>query len=66
MENGTLIVAMEALLVFGGAVAFAIWQLRSIKKDQEKARAEKEARTPEDPSASVGPTPRGPTSRDKP
>jgi len=44
MDNGTLIVAMEALLVFGGAVAFSIWQLRSIKKDQAKARAEKEAR----------------------
>ena len=44
MDNGTLIVAMEALLVFGGAVAFSIWQLRSIKKDQAKARAEQEAR----------------------
>lgn len=42
MSQETLVVALEALLVFGGALAFGIWQLRGIKKDQEKARAEKE------------------------
>jgi hypothetical protein len=43
MANETLIVALEALLVFGGAVAFAIWQLRSIKVDQAKAAKAREA-----------------------
>jgi hypothetical protein len=45
MSNETLLVMFEGLLVFGGALAFGWWQLRSIKKDQEKARR---AAKPED------------------
>ena len=44
MSKETWLVMLEGLLVFGGAMAFGLWQLRSIKKDQEKARpAAKEA-----------------------
>jgi hypothetical protein len=35
------IIIVELVMVFGGALAFGWWQLRTIKKDQEKARAEK-------------------------
>lgn len=42
MTAETLLALFEGLLVFGGALAFGIWQLRSIKKDQEKTRAAKE------------------------
>jgi len=41
MSDGTLIVALEGLLIFGGVLAFGIWQLRSIKKDQEAARRQR-------------------------
>lgn len=43
MPNGTLIVALEAVLIFGGVVAFAIWQLHSIKVDQAKAAKTRKA-----------------------
>lgn len=42
MSIETLLALFEGLLVFGGAMAFGLWQLRSIKKDQEKARAAKD------------------------
>jgi hypothetical protein len=42
MSDGTLIVALEGLLIFGGVLTFGIWQLRSIKKDQEAARRARE------------------------
>ncbi|MFM8676015.1 MAG: hypothetical protein ACKOCR_01515 [Burkholderiaceae bacterium] len=41
MSDGTLIVALEGLLIFGGVLACGIWQLRSIKKDQEAARRQR-------------------------
>jgi hypothetical protein len=41
MSPETMIVLSEALLIFGGAIAFGLWQLRSIKKDQKKATAAK-------------------------
>jgi hypothetical protein len=41
MSQETLLVTLEALLIGGGAIAFGVWQLRSVKKDQEKTRAEK-------------------------
>ncbi|MFM7966763.1 MAG: hypothetical protein ACKPBE_09960 [Betaproteobacteria bacterium] len=41
MSDGTLMVALEGLLIFGGVLAFGIWQLRSIKKDQEAARRQR-------------------------
>lgn len=42
MTPETMLVIFEGLLVFGGAMGFGIWQLRSIKRDQEKTRAAKE------------------------
>lgn len=41
MTAETMLVIFEGVLVFGGALAFGIWQLRSIKRDQEKTRAAK-------------------------
>jgi len=43
MTNGTLIAALEAVLIFGGVLVFAWWQLHSIKVDQAKAAKEKAA-----------------------
>ena len=54
MANATLIVALEAVLIFGGVLAFAWWQLHSIKVDQAKAAKEKAAAQnsePKDPHA---------------
>jgi hypothetical protein len=45
MSHETLLVTLEALLIGGGAIAFGLWQLHSVKKDQEKTRA---ARAKED------------------
>lgn len=42
MRIETVMIIFEGVLVFGGAMAFGLWQLRSIKKDQDKARAAKE------------------------
>jgi hypothetical protein len=28
----------ELLLVFGGVLVFAVWQLRSLKRDQQRTR----------------------------
>jgi len=44
MSQETLLVTLEALLIGGGALAFGLWQLHSVKKDQEKTRAEKAQR----------------------
>jgi hypothetical protein len=49
MAKETWLVMLEGLLVFGGALAFGVWQLRSIKKDQEKARQSAKESTPNDP-----------------
>lgn len=38
MSTETLLVTLEGLLIFGGVFAFGLWQLHSIKKDQEQAR----------------------------
>lgn len=49
MDGGTLIL-IEMLLVFGGAIGFALWQVvktnREIRADKEKA--EREAREAEE------------------
>jgi len=47
MSDHTPIILIELVLVFGGALLFAWWQLRSIKVDQRKAaerRAAEQAR----------------------
>lgn len=38
MEQHFPIIAVELIMVFGGALAFGWWQLRDIKKDQLKAQ----------------------------
>ena len=48
MSDATLIVALEGLLIFGGVLVFGIWQLRSIKKDQEAARHQRNETTASD------------------
>jgi hypothetical protein len=48
MSDATLIVALEGLLIFGGVLALGIWQLRSIKKDQEAARHQRNETTASD------------------
>ena len=50
MAKETWLVMLEGLLVFGGAMAFGLWQLRSIKKDQEKARQAAKESTSDDPN----------------
>ena len=42
MSSETNLILLEALLIVGAAFGFGIWQLRSVKKDQEKTRAERE------------------------
>ena len=47
MGENLPIVLIEGVLIFGGVLAFAWWQLHEIKVDQRKAaaeRAEREAR----------------------
>jgi hypothetical protein len=37
----TPIILIEVVLVFGGVLLFGWWQLRSIKRDQQKAAEER-------------------------
>ena len=41
MNTNTPIIVIELVLVFGGTLLFGWWQLRSIKKDQQKAAQQK-------------------------
>ena len=41
------LVLIEGVLVFGGALAFGWWQLRSVRRDQERAAAERHAEAAE-------------------
>lgn len=43
MDQHLPLIVVELVMVFGGAMAFGWWQLRDIKKDQEKARLERES-----------------------
>lgn len=38
------VILIEIVLVLGGVLAFGWWQLRTIKRDREKAAAERAAR----------------------
>jgi hypothetical protein len=38
----TPIILIEVVLVFGGVLLFGWWQLRSIKRDQQQAAAQRE------------------------
>jgi predicted negative regulator of RcsB-dependent stress response len=66
------IVLIEVVLIFGGVLAFAWWQLHEIKVDQRKAAAERaeraerearEARERQEPAAASAAT-AGPASPD--
>jgi hypothetical protein len=52
------IVLIEGLLVLGGALAFGWWQLRSIRRDQQKAAAERATQRPPGADAGEGDAPR--------
>ena len=41
MYANTPIIVIELMSVFGGALLFGWWQLRSIKKEQQKAARQK-------------------------
>jgi hypothetical protein len=47
MSPDTKLILLEALLVVGAAFGFGFWQLRSVKKDQEKTKREREQRQAE-------------------
>jgi hypothetical protein len=51
MNENLPIVLIEGLLVLGGALLFGWWQLRSIRRDQQKAAAERAARQAADATA---------------
>ena len=38
------VILIELMLTFGGVLAFAWWQLRSVKRDQQKAAEERQQR----------------------
>jgi len=42
MNNFGPVILIEVLLVFGGVLLFAWWQLRDLKKEREKAQKKKE------------------------
>ena len=42
MDNFGPIMLIEVLMFFGGALLFAWWQLRDIRKEQKKSRNKKD------------------------
>ncbi|NBU50457.1 MAG: hypothetical protein EBS47_10285 [Betaproteobacteria bacterium] len=42
------LILIEGVLVFGGALAFGWWQLRSVKRDRERLLAERERQRVQD------------------
>lgn len=56
MNENLPIVLIEGLLVLGGALLFGWWQLRSIRRDQQKAAAERAARQAASDAAADAPT----------
>jgi hypothetical protein len=38
------VILIEVVLTFGGVLVFAWWQLRSVKRDQQKAAEERKQR----------------------
>ena len=45
MDNFGPVILIEVFLIFGGVLLFAWWQLRDIRKEQEKARKKKDQST---------------------
>ncbi len=42
MDNFAPVILLEVVLVFGGVLLFAWWQLRDLKREREKDRKKKE------------------------
>jgi hypothetical protein len=42
IENFGPVILIELILVFGGVLLFAWWQLRDLRKEREKDREKKE------------------------
>ncbi len=45
MDNFGPIILLEVVLIFGGVLLFAWWQLRDLKKEREKDQKKKEQNT---------------------
>lgn len=46
MANPLPVILIELVLVFGGVLAFAWWQLRSVARDRQEAAARRSAAAP--------------------
>ncbi len=44
MSDHTPLILIELVLVFGGVLAFAWWQLRDVKREQERSRRARASR----------------------
>jgi hypothetical protein len=42
MDNFASVILLEVVLVFGGVLLFAWWQLHDLKREREKDRKKKE------------------------
>jgi hypothetical protein len=42
MDNFGPVILIEVVLIFGGVLLFAWWQLRDLRKEREKGREKKE------------------------
>jgi hypothetical protein len=42
MDNFAPVILLEVVLVFGGVLLFAWWQLRDLKREREKDQKKKE------------------------
>jgi hypothetical protein len=57
VSEHTPIILIELLLVLGGTLGFGWWQLRSIRRDREKAAAERTAGAESDSRSDTGDPP---------
>ena len=48
IDNFGPIILLEVVLVFGGVLLFAWWQLRDLRKEQEKDQKQKEVKKGQD------------------
>jgi hypothetical protein len=48
MDNFGPVILIEVVLIFGGVLLFAWWQLRDLKKEREKDLKKKEQNKDED------------------
>ena len=68
MDSHLPLILVEGVLVFGGVLAFAWWQLRDVRREQAKARAARDAQARAEaapgPAASGTPSPHDPSAPD--